>query len=51
VTKKSSLELLDETIKSVSSSNSPKNIASDLVRNLLLDTHSYRTRHDDLAGK
>ena len=51
MTEKSSLELLDETIKSVSSSNSPKNISSDLVRNLLLDTHSYRTRHDDLAGK
>ena len=49
VAEQSSAELLDELIHSISDLNSPKNISSDLIRSLLIDAHSYRTRHADLA--
>ena len=46
-----SLQEFDELVDSISDLNSPKNIASDIIRNLLLDIHSYRARHADLASK
>ena len=46
----SSLELFDQLVQSISGSNSPKNISSELVRDLLLDKHSYRAKHTDLAS-
>ena len=50
VAEQSAVEFLDELVNSISDLNSPKNISSDLIRDLLLDTHSYRTRHADLAN-
>ena len=47
----SSLQTLDEMVQSVSGSNSPKNISSEQIRDLLLERHSYRARHADLASK
>ena len=51
VAEQSSAEHLDELVQSISGLNSPKNISSELIRSLLLETHSYRTRHADLASK
>ena len=46
----SSREVLDGFIQSLSGSNSPKNISSKLIRELLLDRQSYRSRHKDLSN-
>ena len=45
----SCLELFDQLVQSISGSNTPKNISCELVRDLLLDKHSYRAKHADLA--
>ena len=49
VAEQSAVEFLDELVNSISDLNSPKNISSDLIRDLLLDTHSYRTRQTGTA--
>ena len=46
----SSLELYDQLVQSISGLNTPKNISSELVRDLLLDKHSYRAMNPDLAS-
>ncbi|MDC3185876.1 glycosyltransferase [bacterium] len=46
----SSLELSDQLVQSISGSNTPKNIPSELVRDLLLDRHIYRGKQEDLAS-
>ena len=50
VANNSSLELYDQLVQSISGLNTPKNISSELVRDLLLDKHSYRAMNPDLAS-